>query len=267
MNTKQGDRSYVDFEPTFEWSRGEETDILRVHLPGFKREQIKVQVDSYGNLRTTGERPVEGNRWSRFWKDFRLPNNCNVNEIRAKFENETLFVTLPKQIARSKPTVPNQLPPPSKPAPAPAPKPAPAPEMPKPTADQPSIASPKDRPANGKLGEMLSTKKEEKVDDKKIATPNQPIFEKKESNKKEEKPVEEKRTEKQPITQAVGGKSTNETVPQASRVATGLQSRRRGLLLNVAVAVIVLVGLGFYLSFKLKKGVADHGYHNTTEDL
>lgn len=34
MNAKQGARSYVDFEPTSEWSRGEESDILRVHLPG-----------------------------------------------------------------------------------------------------------------------------------------------------------------------------------------------------------------------------------------
>ncbi|KAJ3685893.1 hypothetical protein LUZ61_015057 [Rhynchospora tenuis] len=274
MNTKQGARSYVDFEPSYEWSRGEETDILRVHLPDFKREYIKVQVDSYGNLRTAGERPVEGNQWSRFWKDFRLPNNCNVSDIRAKFENGTLFITVPKQIARSKPTVPDQLPPLSKPAPAPAPKPVAAPEMPKPavpepkpTADQPSIASPRYQPANGKLRDMLSTKQEEKVDDKKSTTPTQPVGEKKETDRKEEKPIEEKRTEKQPITQAAGSSSAKETVPQASRVATGLQSPRRGLLLNVAVAVIVLVGLGLYLSFKLKKGVADHGYHNNTEEL
>ncbi|XP_078178226.1 uncharacterized protein LOC144572505 [Carex rostrata] len=295
MNAKQGARSYVDFEPSSEWSRGEESDILRVHLPGFKKEHIKVQVDSYGNLRTTGERPLEDNRWSRFWKDFHIPADYPSNEIRAKFENETLFITLPKEIAHAtappKSSVPNKLPTPSKPTPAPpkpapvadqlpkpaVPKPKPAVPEPKPAVDQASIAAGlRDGPTTGKLREMLSTKKEEtKVDDNKVkgTTAASPVIgDKRETDTKEEKPVEEKRsTDKKPsFTEAVGagvGTGPTKEPDQASGVVTGIVPPRQGFLLNVAVAVIVLVGIAFYWSFKLRKEISDHGDHNSTQEL
>lgn len=243
-----------------------------------------MQVDSYGNLRTTGERPLEDNRWSRFWKDFRIPADCPSNEIRAKFENETLFITLPKEIARApappKSSVPNKLPPPSKPAPAP-PKPAPVADQlpkpavpePKPAVDQASIAAGlRDGPTKGKLREMLSTKKEEtKVDDNKVkgTTAASPVIgDKRETDTKEEKPVEEKRStdKKSSFTEAVGAGVGAEEPAQASGVVTGIVSPRRGLLFNVAVAVIVLVGIAFYWSFKLRKEIAD-GDHNNTREL
>ena len=70
---------------------------------GFKKEQLRVQVDNYGNLRTSGERPLNGNRWCRFRKEFRVPDNCNASEIRAKFENGILSITLPKLITEAEP--------------------------------------------------------------------------------------------------------------------------------------------------------------------
>lgn len=260
---------------------------LIILIKGFKREHIKVQVDSYGNLRTTGERPLEDNRWSRFWKDFRIPADCPSNEIRAKFENETLFITLPKEIVRAtappKSSVPSKLPTPSKPAPAP-PKPAPVADQlpkpavpePKPAVDQASIAAGlRDGPTTGKLREMLSTKKEEtKVDDNKVkgTTAASPVIgDKREADKKEEKPVEEKRStdKKQSFTDAVGagvGTGPTKEPAEASGVVTGIAPPRRGFLLNVAVAVIVLVGIAFYWSFKLRKEIAD-GDHNNTREL
>lgn len=239
---------------------------------------------------------MENNRWSRFWKDFRIPADCSSNEIRAKFENETLFITLPKEIARAtappKSSVPNKLPTPSKPAPAPpkpapvadqlpkpaVPEPKPAVPEPKPAVDQASIAAGlRDEPTKGKLREMLSTKKEEtKVDDNKAkgTTAASPVIgDKRETDTKEEKPVEEKRsTDKKPsFTEeekpaGVDAGPTKEPA-EASGVVTGIVPPRRGFLLNVAVAVIVLVGIAFYWSFKLRKEISGHGDHNNTEEL
>ncbi|THU51409.1 hypothetical protein C4D60_Mb06t30730 [Musa balbisiana] len=110
--TASAARSYEDFKPTTELVSGEAFDtfnirprevsqrsILVFDAAGFRREQVRVQVDSQGNLRTSGERPLDGRRWSRFVVDFKLPENCNLSDIRAKFENETLQMRLPKLIA------------------------------------------------------------------------------------------------------------------------------------------------------------------------
>ncbi|KAJ0964096.1 hypothetical protein J5N97_029218 [Dioscorea zingiberensis] len=94
-------RSYEPYDPTYQMIEGGEADTLSVHLPGFKKEQIKVQVDTFGTLRVNAERPIEGNRWSRVRKDFIVPKNCNVNEIKAKFENGILYVILPKPITQT----------------------------------------------------------------------------------------------------------------------------------------------------------------------
>ncbi|KAJ8458931.1 hypothetical protein OPV22_031857 [Ensete ventricosum] len=90
------DKSYEEFYPSFQWVRGNVADTLRVHLPGFESHQIKVQADNEGGLRITGERPLGGKRWSKLWNDFVVPEDCSVAGMQAKFEKETLLVTLPK---------------------------------------------------------------------------------------------------------------------------------------------------------------------------
>ncbi|KAG6471137.1 hypothetical protein ZIOFF_072238 [Zingiber officinale] len=63
---------------------------------GFKKEDLKVQADTSGKLTVSGECAVEGNRWRRFLKTFQLPKDCNVREIEANLDKETLYVVLPK---------------------------------------------------------------------------------------------------------------------------------------------------------------------------
>ncbi|KAF3326692.1 inactive protein RESTRICTED TEV MOVEMENT 2-like protein [Carex littledalei] len=65
---------------------------------GFKKEQIKVLIDNSGNLRVNGEHPLGENKWIRFRKDFQTTENCNRAEIRAKFENGRVYITLPKLV-------------------------------------------------------------------------------------------------------------------------------------------------------------------------
>ncbi|RWV77650.1 hypothetical protein GW17_00061493 [Ensete ventricosum] len=73
--------------------------MSRRHLDtGFKRNHIEVQVEANGFVTVAGERPLEGNRWVRFWQEFEMPNNCDVGDVRAKFQGDKLYVLLPKLI-------------------------------------------------------------------------------------------------------------------------------------------------------------------------
>ncbi|MCL7041203.1 hypothetical protein MKW94_007555 [Papaver nudicaule] len=90
-------RVYEDFQPLSSFIHQDNSDTLTLTLPGYRKEQIKVQIDSFGTLKITGERPIGvGNKWSRFRKDFRTPADCKTGEIRAKFENEVLNIIMPK---------------------------------------------------------------------------------------------------------------------------------------------------------------------------
>lgn len=66
---------------------------------------MRVQVDNNNNLKVSGERLIDGtsNKWSRFRKEFRVPNDCNLNAITAKFENATLYLIMPKDTSNTLP--------------------------------------------------------------------------------------------------------------------------------------------------------------------
>ncbi|EEF46517.1 inactive protein RESTRICTED TEV MOVEMENT 2 [Ricinus communis] len=89
-------RNYQAFEPATEWVRDTEYDTLLIYLPGFKKEQLKVQVTSNPNLRIFGERSLGDNKWSRFSKEFRIPSSYDTNKISANFEGGILKIKHPK---------------------------------------------------------------------------------------------------------------------------------------------------------------------------
>lgn len=62
---------------------------------GFKKEHIRIQINDYGRLKISGQRPVADNRWSRFLKELQVPDYCNVSEIKAKFEDGLLYIIKP----------------------------------------------------------------------------------------------------------------------------------------------------------------------------
>ncbi|XP_028790494.1 inactive protein RESTRICTED TEV MOVEMENT 2-like [Neltuma alba] len=94
-----GRRSYEDFDPLCKWRREEGRDILEVHLPGFRREQVKVQVNHLGFIIISGERALmDGSRWRRFKKEIEIPSHCNANAINARFMQSILTLVMPKQV-------------------------------------------------------------------------------------------------------------------------------------------------------------------------
>ncbi|XWS42704.1 hypothetical protein CRYUN_Cryun16bG0037000 [Craigia yunnanensis] len=93
--------SYEDFEPLCKWKREQNSDTLEVHLPGFKRQQLNVQLSSSGILTITGERQLDEDKMkrSRFRKEFPVSENCQPSQIQAKFSNAILYLVMPKEIS------------------------------------------------------------------------------------------------------------------------------------------------------------------------
>ncbi|KAG6763367.1 hypothetical protein POTOM_030781 [Populus tomentosa] len=88
---------YENFQPKSEWKEEEVENVLRIHLPDFLKEQVKITyVHSSRIVRVTGERPLSYNKWSRFNQTFPVPQNCEVNKIQAKLHDGILSITMPK---------------------------------------------------------------------------------------------------------------------------------------------------------------------------
>ncbi|CAL4916879.1 unnamed protein product [Urochloa decumbens] len=91
-------RVFEDFVPPHSMVREPATHTLSVDLSaaGYKKEHIRVQmVHSHRRLVVRGERPVAGNRWSRFRLELRVPDGCDAKAIHARFDNGFVRVTMP----------------------------------------------------------------------------------------------------------------------------------------------------------------------------
>ncbi|KAI5433575.1 hypothetical protein KIW84_020750 [Lathyrus oleraceus] len=98
QKTREADRIYDEFEPPFDWDHDDTSDTVILMIPGFKKEQLRVQVTSTRVLRVSGERQMNEKNWRRFRKEFSLPSHSDTSKISAKFEAGILYVTLPKLI-------------------------------------------------------------------------------------------------------------------------------------------------------------------------
>ncbi|WJX59148.1 hypothetical protein P8452_44507 [Trifolium repens] len=98
QKTREADRIYEEFEPPFDWDHEDTSDTLVLMLPGFKKEQLKVQVTSTRVLRVSGERQTNEKKWRRFRKEFSIPSHSDTSSVGAKFEAGILYIKLPKLI-------------------------------------------------------------------------------------------------------------------------------------------------------------------------
>ncbi|HTT06466.1 MAG TPA: Hsp20/alpha crystallin family protein [Steroidobacteraceae bacterium] len=105
-------------EVTFEWSPSSdisETDreyVIRAHLPGVKKEDIKVNLQE-GLISIEGERKQEkdekGEKFHRvesvygsFARSFSLPENIKADAVRSDYKDGVLTVHIPK-VEKEKP--------------------------------------------------------------------------------------------------------------------------------------------------------------------
>ncbi|KAI4354595.1 hypothetical protein L6164_003445 [Bauhinia variegata] len=96
-----------------DWRETPEMHEYKVHLPGLRRDEVKVEVEDERVVCITGERTEEREektgKWTRlelhsgtFVQRFRLPENANPNHVKAYMENGVLTITVPKyEVARN----------------------------------------------------------------------------------------------------------------------------------------------------------------------
>ncbi|KAE9606238.1 hypothetical protein Lal_00025163 [Lupinus albus] len=130
QKVQQAERVYEDFEPPSDWAHDESSDTLILMLPGFKREELKVQIASTRILRLSGEREMGDKKWRQFRKEFAIPDESDTSGVSAKFESGILYINLPKHIKTQPPPTIQHPPKSTNPPPPPPPPPAPTPVAP-----------------------------------------------------------------------------------------------------------------------------------------
>ncbi|XP_043690967.1 17.8 kDa class I heat shock protein-like [Telopea speciosissima] len=91
-----------------DWKETPEAHIFKADLPGIKKEEVKVEMEEGRVLQISGERSKEQEEKSEQWhqverssgkflRRFRLPENAEINQVKAAMENGVLTVTVPKE--------------------------------------------------------------------------------------------------------------------------------------------------------------------------
>ncbi|KAG2537922.1 hypothetical protein PVAP13_9NG322400 [Panicum virgatum] len=233
MDSTDG-RVFEDFVPPHTMVREPATHTLTVDLSaaGYRKEHIRVQmVHSHRRLVVRGERPVAGNRWSRFRLELRVPDGCDAKAIHARFENGVVRVTMPG-VAPEPVQVETGLSPQAKTAAAPSA-----------AQDQKEAAAAQqqdgDRAARGGGVEDEAEKKDEAA----AAAQKQEM---------RQRPVSSPKDGGHDPDDAQGGGAGEVTAASPPRQGFGfLHDRRRKMATTVLSVVLVLISLGIYVKYSL----------------
>ncbi|KAG0448022.1 hypothetical protein HPP92_028049 [Vanilla planifolia] len=210
--------NYEDFQPITEWTSDGTTDTLIVRLPGFNKEQLKVQIDNYGKLRTSGERPLvpgQVDRWIRFKTEHSIPDDCDLRGIRARFEDSVLYVNLPKSIKEEQTNMPES-------------------KVPEPEPERKPVPQQKQDREETQEAE-LNKRKENKVE--------------------EEDSGEQRGLHKDEVKEDDGGEAGAAPL-LGKRMPSLVEGFRRPnqLVVNMMVAAVVFVVIAVYVAYKLRSG-------------
>lgn len=66
----------------------------------FRKEEVKLQVDSYGRIVVKGERQINAWKHDHFRLTFPAPLDSDMDRIAGKFDGGVLYVTIPKQVTQ-----------------------------------------------------------------------------------------------------------------------------------------------------------------------
>ncbi|KAG5039480.1 hypothetical protein JHK85_011956 [Glycine max] len=86
--------------PNSGWTEDSAGHYLLVDLPDFRKEEMKLQVNSYGRIVVSGERNLNEWKHVHFRLTFPAPLNSDMDKIAGKFDGGILYVTVPKQVTQ-----------------------------------------------------------------------------------------------------------------------------------------------------------------------
>ncbi|XP_057422173.1 18.0 kDa class II heat shock protein-like [Lotus japonicus] len=88
--------------PNSGWTEDSAGHYLLVDLPEFRKEEVKLQVDSYGRIVVKGERQANEQKRVHFQLVFPVPVDSDTDKLAGHFDGGILYVTVPKRVAEEK---------------------------------------------------------------------------------------------------------------------------------------------------------------------
>ncbi|ONK59361.1 uncharacterized protein A4U43_C08F5650 [Asparagus officinalis] len=93
-----------DFAPLVEWTQDLSNHVLLIHLPGFKKEDIRVHVENYGRIQVKGKKHVIVSKYVNLDQSFIVPQDVVHEKIFTRLEDGILFLIMPKEVKESEVT-------------------------------------------------------------------------------------------------------------------------------------------------------------------
>ncbi|KAJ0971303.1 hypothetical protein J5N97_019262 [Dioscorea zingiberensis] len=98
---------YEFFQPNTDWNVELCKYTLKVYLPGFKKEEFKVQIDHKGKITVKGKRELGENKFMLLEQNFNVPKDSDHDKINGMFEDGCLTLHIPRKVSQDQKTTPS----------------------------------------------------------------------------------------------------------------------------------------------------------------
>nr|GMD07733.1 inactive protein RESTRICTED TEV MOVEMENT 2-like [Ipomoea batatas] len=88
---------YEEMVPDFQWIEDPTNHWLGLEVPGFRMEEVKLEVNTYGLIKIGGERKMSETKYIWFEQTFQAPQNSKPEDCKVGLEEGIFYVQIPKK--------------------------------------------------------------------------------------------------------------------------------------------------------------------------